>query len=219
MGSRRRNRTRRRRRRRRKRKTGRHWKRKSNWRKSQSPRPGSRPRSDNDSPADVAKMSSRSRLHLSWLFRVPSGGIVHNSAIYMALSNLKMQCWGGRLKEGFLWRSFSTLPEWRTPFFDFEILHQSRTTGARVGRLHTPHGRQRSHQLIRSIDTPNFVPVATNAVVKTLHPELVEDIPLLFCNTLHLSVSPGPEVIEGKGPGADAQLLEACTNSWAGRSR
>ena len=41
--------------------------------------------------------------------------------------------------------------------FKFEVLHVDKQTGARLGRLHTPHG---------DIDTPVYMPVGTQATVK-----------------------------------------------------
>lgn len=78
-----------------------------------------------------------------------------------------------------------------TPF-KFEILHQSSKSRARVGRIHTPHG---------IIDTPNFVAVGTNGTLKALDNEMVSSIglQLMFCNTYHLLLQPGPEVIEKGG--------------------
>ena len=51
-------------------------------------------------------------------------------------------------------------PDWAyepRDFFRFEILHESTKSGARVGRIHTPHG---------IVDTPGYVAVATNAALK-----------------------------------------------------
>lgn len=78
-----------------------------------------------------------------------------------------------------------------TPF-KFEILHQSTKSRARVGRIHTHHG---------IIDTPNFVAVGTNGTLKALDNEMVSSIglQLMFCNTYHLLLQPGPEVIEKGG--------------------
>ena len=53
--------------------------------------------------------------------------------------------------------------------FHFEILHRSKKSRARVGRIHTPHG---------IIDTPNFVAVGTNGTVKALDNALLHDIGL-----------------------------------------
>lgn len=78
-----------------------------------------------------------------------------------------------------------------TPF-KFEILHQSTKSRARVGRIHTPHG---------IIDTPNFVAVGTNGTLKALDNAMVSSLglQLMFCNTYHLLLQPGPEVIEKGG--------------------
>jgi queuine tRNA-ribosyltransferase len=76
--------------------------------------------------------------------------------------------------------------------FRFEILHQSRISQARVGRIHTSHG---------IIETPGFVPVGTNATLKALDPKVLDDVgvQLLFCNTYHLLLHPGPETIKAAG--------------------
>lgn len=74
----------------------------------------------------------------------------------------------------------------------FEILHTSRRSKARVGRITTPHG---------IIDTPNFVAVGTNATLKALSQDVVDAIglQLMFCNTYHLLLQPGCEVIKQAG--------------------
>jgi queuine tRNA-ribosyltransferase len=76
--------------------------------------------------------------------------------------------------------------------FKFEILHFSKISKARVGRIHTPHG---------IIDTPNFVAVGTNGTLKALSSEMIDTIglQLMFCNTYHLLLQPGPEVIKKAG--------------------
>jgi queuine tRNA-ribosyltransferase len=76
--------------------------------------------------------------------------------------------------------------------FKFEILHQSKKSRARVGRIHTPHG---------IIETPNFVPVATNAAIKTVDSTIVKqlNVDLMFCNTYHLLLHPGADTIEQAG--------------------
>ena len=87
----------------------------------------------------------------------------------------------------------SAFPAWRPlDFFHFEILHQSRRSGARVGRIHTPHG---------IVDTPGFVAVGTNAALKFVNHRDAEEagLQLMFCNTYHLLVHPGPEVVEAAG--------------------
>lgn len=74
----------------------------------------------------------------------------------------------------------------------FEIIHQSKKSRARVGRIHTAHG---------IIETPNFVPVATNASLKALTAQQIDalDIDLLFCNTYHLMLHPGEDTIAAAG--------------------
>lgn len=76
--------------------------------------------------------------------------------------------------------------------FKFELIHQSKKSRARVGRIHTPHG---------IIETPNFVPVATNGTLKTVDSTLLNqvDVQLMFCNTYHLLLHPGADIIEQAG--------------------
>jgi queuine tRNA-ribosyltransferase len=76
--------------------------------------------------------------------------------------------------------------------FNFELIHQSKKSRARVGRITTPHG---------IIDTPTFVPVATNGVLKALDPITAEKmgLQLMFCNTYHLILQPGTAVIKKAG--------------------
>lgn len=76
--------------------------------------------------------------------------------------------------------------------FHFELLHRSKKSRARVGRIHTPHG---------IIDTPNFVAVGTNGTVKALDNTLLHEIglQLMFCNTYHLLLQPGTEVVRKAG--------------------
>lgn len=76
--------------------------------------------------------------------------------------------------------------------FRFEVLHQSKKSSARVGRIHTPHG---------IIDTPNFVAVGTNGTLKALDNQKVDSIglQLMFCNTYHLLLQPGVAVVQRAG--------------------
>lgn len=76
--------------------------------------------------------------------------------------------------------------------FSFEIIHQSKKSAARVGRIYTPHG---------VIDTPNFVAVGTNGTLKALSNVDVSNLglQLMFCNTYHLMLQPGPELIRQAG--------------------
>jgi queuine tRNA-ribosyltransferase len=76
--------------------------------------------------------------------------------------------------------------------FRFELIHRSKKSRARVGRIHTPHG---------VIDTPNFVAVGTNGTLKALDNRMVDSIglQLMFCNTYHLLLQPGPDVVRRAG--------------------
>jgi queuine tRNA-ribosyltransferase len=78
------------------------------------------------------------------------------------------------------------------PFFSFEILHQSKKSNARVGVIKTPHG---------NIQTPGFVPVATNAAIKAMDSFTLEqmNLDLVFCNTYHLILHPGSTIIHQAG--------------------
>ena len=76
--------------------------------------------------------------------------------------------------------------------FRFELIHKSKKSRARVGRIHTPHG---------IIDTPNFVAVGTNGTVKALDNTMLHEIglQLMFCNTYHLLLQPGTEIVKQAG--------------------
>lgn len=76
--------------------------------------------------------------------------------------------------------------------FTFELIHTSKKSAARVGRIHTPHG---------IIETPNFVPVATHAAIKGVDSLLAADLDLqlVFCNTYHLMLHPGADVVAQAG--------------------
>ncbi len=76
--------------------------------------------------------------------------------------------------------------------FSFEVIHTSKKSSARVGKITTPHG---------IIETPGFVAVGTNGTLKSLDNELVSQIglQLMFCNTYHLLLQPGREVVKKAG--------------------
>lgn len=75
-------------------------------------------------------------------------------------------------------------------FFDFKILKDNEN--GRVGIIKTPNG---------NIETPCFVPVATNAAMKSCTSEQIDEIgiDLMFCNTYHCMVYPGTKTIENAG--------------------
>ena len=74
----------------------------------------------------------------------------------------------------------------------YELLHTDKKTGARRGRIHTPHG---------VIETPVFMPVGTQATVKAMKPESVKDTgaQIILANTYHLFLRPGSEIIREAG--------------------
>ncbi|MCH4153255.1 MAG: tRNA guanosine(34) transglycosylase Tgt [Saccharofermentans sp.] len=70
----------------------------------------------------------------------------------------------------------------------YEHIHTCSQTGARLGRVHTPHG---------SFMTPAFMPVGTQASVKGMSPEEVSDMGagIILSNTYHLWLRPGSEIV------------------------
>ena len=76
--------------------------------------------------------------------------------------------------------------------FKFELLKECSRTGARAGILHTPHG---------DIETPIFMPVGTQATVKTMSPEELENLgaQIILSNTYHLYLRPGHELVKKAG--------------------
>ncbi len=63
---------------------------------------------------------------------------------------------------------------------------------ARLGKLHTNYG---------TYDTPMFMPVGTQATVKTLSPEELKDMhsAVILSNTYHLWLRPGEDVVDHAG--------------------
>ena len=76
--------------------------------------------------------------------------------------------------------------------FYLEIKHVDKNTKARYGVLHTWHG---------DVEVPMFMPVGTNATVKTLAPEQVKacGAGVILANTYHCHLRPGEEVIKLAG--------------------
>jgi len=74
----------------------------------------------------------------------------------------------------------------------YELIKTCRQTGARLGKVHTPHG---------SFDTPIFMPVGTLATVKTMSPEELKEMnaQIILANTYHLWLRPGEDIVEGAG--------------------
>ena len=76
--------------------------------------------------------------------------------------------------------------------FYLEIKHVDPNSGARYGILHTWHG---------DVEVPMFMPVGTNATVKTLSPEQVAACGsgVILANTYHLHLRPGEEIVKKAG--------------------
>ena len=74
----------------------------------------------------------------------------------------------------------------------FEIHHKSSDGKARNGVLHLPHG---------DVQTPVFMPVGTNATVKAMPKDFLEEIDfeIILANTYHLFLRPGADLIQEAG--------------------
>src|SRR5215467_7994099 len=70
----------------------------------------------------------------------------------------------------------------------FELLDKDPHTRARRGRLQLAHG---------VVETPIFMPVGTHATVKAMTPDQLRDlnVEILLCNSYHLLLRPGHELI------------------------
>ena len=76
--------------------------------------------------------------------------------------------------------------------FNFSLTTKGEGTAGRLGRITTSHGE---------ISTPVFMPVGTQATVKTLSPEDLDAIgaEIILSNTYHLFLRPGHELIHEFG--------------------
>ena len=74
----------------------------------------------------------------------------------------------------------------------FELQHVCSQSGARAGILHTPHGQ---------VETPVYMPVGTQAVVKAMTSREMKEIgaPILLANTYHLNLRPGTKIVKDAG--------------------
>jgi len=72
---------------------------------------------------------------------------------------------------------------------NFTLIHQDKSSSARLGKLVTPHGE---------VSTPIFLPVATQATVKTLSNQDLNDckIEMILANAYHLYLRPGKEILK-----------------------
>ena len=74
----------------------------------------------------------------------------------------------------------------------YELLNKEKNTNARYGLLHTNYG---------TFETPMFMPVGTQATVKTLSPEEIKDMNcgVILSNTYHLWLRPGEDIVAASG--------------------
>ena len=74
----------------------------------------------------------------------------------------------------------------------FTLEHVCRQSGARAGRLETPHG---------TILTPVFMPVGTQATVKAMSPDELKQLGagIILANTYHLWMRPGSDLVREAG--------------------
>ena len=78
------------------------------------------------------------------------------------------------------------------PAVTYELLHIDKTTGARRGVVHIPHG---------DIQTPIFMPVGTQATVKSMTVEELKEngAQIILSNTYHLYLRPGEKIVKEAG--------------------
>ncbi|MGE5174614.1 MAG: tRNA guanosine(34) transglycosylase Tgt, partial [Betaproteobacteria bacterium] len=76
--------------------------------------------------------------------------------------------------------------------FSFSLIKKDTASSARMGKIITPHGE---------VNTPVFMPVGTQATVKTLSPEdlVILGAEIILSNTYHLFLRPGYELIRDFG--------------------
>ncbi len=74
----------------------------------------------------------------------------------------------------------------------YDLIHEEKNTKARLGKIHTNYG---------TYDTPMFMPVGTQATVKTLSPEELHDVNagIILSNTYHLWLRPGEDIVDYAG--------------------
>ena len=74
----------------------------------------------------------------------------------------------------------------------YELLHQDKNTKARYGTIETNYGKY---------ETPIFMPVGTQATVKTLDYKEIKEIGsgIILANTYHLWLRPGEDIVDMAG--------------------
>ncbi|ANZ62302.1 tRNA guanosine(34) transglycosylase Tgt [Secundilactobacillus paracollinoides] len=78
------------------------------------------------------------------------------------------------------------------PAIKYRLIKTEKHTGARLGELITPHG---------TFPTPMFMPVGTQATVKSLAPEELDEMGagVILANTYHLWLQPGEDLVKEAG--------------------
>lgn len=78
------------------------------------------------------------------------------------------------------------------PAIKYRLIKKEKHTGARLGELITPHG---------TFPTPMFMPVGTQASVKSLAPEELDAMGagVILSNTYHLWLRPGEQIVKEAG--------------------
>ncbi len=78
------------------------------------------------------------------------------------------------------------------PAIKYRLIKTEKDTGARLGELITPHG---------TFPTPMFMPVGTQATVKSLAPEELDEMGagVILANTYHLWLQPGEDLVKEAG--------------------
>lgn len=78
------------------------------------------------------------------------------------------------------------------PAIKYRLIKTEKHTGARLGELITPHG---------TFPTPMFMPVGTQATVKAIAPEELDEMGagVILANTYHLWLQPGEDLIKEAG--------------------
>lgn len=75
---------------------------------------------------------------------------------------------------------------------EYTLIKEEKNTNARLGKIKTNYGEY---------DTPMFMPVGTQATVKTLSPEELKDLHagIILSNTYHLWLRPGEDIVNEAG--------------------
>ena len=74
----------------------------------------------------------------------------------------------------------------------YTLLHNDKNTKARYGTLETNYGK---------FETPMFMPVGTQATVKSISPEELKELgaQIILSNTYHLYLRPGHDIVKEAG--------------------